>query len=118
MRFQHGFIRVYVDVLRAVFNLLTCDRQGLVVFFFAYEAQEHLAAGHVGALAHVHKQRVCVDIQGRSEEHTSELQSLMRISYAVLCLKKNTKQNTTPPHQSTLSNTCSSTRPKQHHSST
>src|SRR3546814_6753495 len=27
--------------------------------------------------------------QGRSEEHTSELQSLMRISYAVFCLKKN-----------------------------
>src|SRR3546814_7456552 len=32
----------------------------------------------------------------RSEEHTSELQSLMRISYAVFCLKKKTKQNTTP----------------------
>src|SRR3546814_2141223 len=32
---------------------------------------------------------------GRSEEHTSELQSLMRISYAVFCLKKkNTIQNT------------------------
>src|SRR3546814_4120590 len=30
---------------------------------------------------------------GRSEEHTSELQSLMRISYAVFCLKK--KKNTT-----------------------
>src|SRR3546814_6239130 len=31
----------------------------------------------------------------RSEEHTSELQSLMRISYAVFCLKKKkTKQNT------------------------
>src|SRR3546814_8037809 len=28
----------------------------------------------------------------RSEEHTSELQSLMRISYAVFCLKKNNKQ--------------------------
>src|SRR3546814_10003204 len=28
----------------------------------------------------------------RSEEHTSELQSLMRISYAVFCLKKNTNQ--------------------------
>src|SRR3546814_10055880 len=28
----------------------------------------------------------------RSEEHTSELQSLMRISYAVFCLKKNTQQ--------------------------
>src|SRR3546814_7802508 len=31
----------------------------------------------------------------RSEEHTSELQSLMRISYAVFCLKK--KKNTTTP---------------------
>src|SRR3546814_6210201 len=29
----------------------------------------------------------------RSEEHTSELQSLMRISYAVFCLKNKTKQN-------------------------
>src|SRR3546814_4788561 len=28
----------------------------------------------------------------RSEEHTSELQSLMRISYAVFCLKKKTKE--------------------------
>src|SRR3546814_5782319 len=28
------------------------------------------------------------DVAGRSEEHTSELQSLMRISYAVFCLKK------------------------------
>src|SRR3546814_1436338 len=35
-----------------------------------------------------------VDCQARSEEHTSELQSLMRISYAVFCLnKKNTTQN-------------------------
>src|SRR3546814_2079927 len=36
------------------------------------------------------------DHPGRSEEHTSELQSLMRISYAVFCLKKkntNTQQN-------------------------
>src|SRR3546814_7796305 len=31
------------------------------------------------------------DVHGRSEEHTSELQSLMRISYAVFCLK--TKNN-------------------------
>src|SRR3546814_8063518 len=33
-------------------------------------------------------------IQARSEEHTSELQSLMRISYAVFCLKKKTKKDT------------------------
>src|SRR3546814_1304647 len=31
----------------------------------------------------------------RSEEHTSELQSLMRISYAVFCLKKKNTQHTT-----------------------
>src|SRR3546814_6397455 len=32
-------------------------------------------------------------MDGRSEEHTSELQSLMRHSYAVLCLKKKNKQS-------------------------
>src|SRR3546814_2873253 len=32
---------------------------------------------------------------GRSEEHTSELQSLMRITYAVFCLKKKNKQHNT-----------------------
>src|SRR3546814_2535185 len=32
----------------------------------------------------------------RSEEHTSELQSLMRISYAVFCLKKKNKKPTVP----------------------
>src|SRR3546814_1250359 len=37
----------------------------------------------------------------RSEEHTSELQSLMRISYAVFCLKKK-KQKTTPIHSSNI----------------
>src|SRR3546814_5474518 len=36
---------------------------------------------------------------GRSEEHTSELQSLMRISYAVFCLKKKkTQQQHTKDH--------------------
>src|SRR3546814_7062629 len=33
------------------------------------------------------------DLVVRSEEHTSELQSLMRISYAVFCLKKNKRSN-------------------------
>src|SRR3546814_9750576 len=36
-------------------------------------------------------QLVVVAAEGRSEEHTSELQSLMRISYAVFCLKKKKK---------------------------
>src|SRR3546814_5059841 len=38
---------------------------------------------------------------GRSEEHTSELQSLMRISYAVFCLKKKQKK-TRHPHNNTI----------------
>src|SRR3546814_7195619 len=41
---------------------------------------------HVDALA----RRLGADAADRSEEHTSELQSLMRISYAVFCLKKKT----------------------------
>src|SRR3546814_5474119 len=47
-----------------------------------------------------------LSIAKRSEEHTSELQSLMRISYAVFCLKK--KNN----------NTHTSTRPLQQHKHT
>src|SRR3546814_9216419 len=61
-----------------------------------------VAAGEAGELA---AQRVVVRVVGevaaiageggaalvRSEEHTSELQSLMRISYAVFCLKKKKK---------------------------
>src|SRR3546814_3468947 len=39
---------------------------------------------------------------GRSEEHTSELQSLMRISYAVFCLKKKTKTKTTTYDRASL----------------
>src|SRR3546814_6238440 len=35
----------------------------------------------------------CGGASTRSEEHTSELQSLMRISYAVFCLKKKKKKN-------------------------
>src|SRR3546814_6409864 len=44
------------------------------VFVFVYDLHESLLSGARG--------------EWRSEEHTSELQSLMRISYAVFCLKK------------------------------
>src|SRR3546814_2611729 len=49
------------------------------------ECQDHLAIGKPQPLL-------------RSEEHTSELQSLMRISYAVFCLK--TKNNNNQPKKS------------------
>src|SRR3546814_7132924 len=41
----------------------------------------------------VKEPRLCRLLPLRSEEHTSELQSLMRISYAVFCLKKKTNIN-------------------------
>src|SRR3546814_9936675 len=56
--------------------------------------------GYNGAIIHAH---IWVDAEKRSEEHTSELQSLMRISYAVFCLKKKktiTRINM-PQHQQT-----------------
>src|SRR3546814_9882426 len=49
-----------------------------------------------GGRADVDRRRAVIVLvleQGRSEEHTSELQSLMRISYAVFCLKKKKKKN-------------------------
>src|SRR3546814_9158039 len=42
-------------------------------------------------LAHRLGRQTLADVPHRSEEHTSELQSLMRISYAVFCLKKKKK---------------------------
>src|SRR3546814_31553 len=45
----------------------------------------------------------------RSEEHTSELQSLMRISYAVFCLKKKNKQTRTNPLLHTTRTTTTNT---------
>src|SRR3546814_7330947 len=44
----------------------------------------------------LHKKRGAA---GRSEEHTSELQSLMRISYAVFCLKKKNKNTNKQPNK-------------------
>src|SRR3546814_1998669 len=58
---------------------------------------------HAAAEAEVHARKIDLIKTGRveqaveqgirSEEHTSELQSLMRISYAVFCLKKKKKHN-------------------------
>src|SRR3546814_3497293 len=47
------------------------------------------------ALPRLRKGNIDRGARGRSEEHTSELQSLMRISYAVFCLKKKNKKNNT-----------------------
>src|SRR3546814_1080555 len=56
-------------------------------------AAQHIGAQHEVAVGVQHPARADHDFPPalpRSEEHTSELQSLMRISYAVFCLKKKT----------------------------
>src|SRR3546814_1847034 len=70
------------------------DRIGLGI------AEQGLAAGQRGAQRLHHHRKIDL----RSEEHTSELQSLMRISYAVFCLKKKKNQSTTTnPYNNTTS---------------
>src|SRR3546814_8586899 len=66
-----------------------------------------LLEGHFGHLA-VGLDVEAVDAEARSEEHTSELQSLMRRSYAVFCLK-NKHSNT-----KTISNNTTHQRIKRH----
>src|SRR3546814_6287915 len=56
--------------------------------------QQALAQDHVDLVDNAGRTRQHQQLSVRSEEHTSELQSLMRISYAVFCLKKKTKQTT------------------------
>src|SRR3546814_7586372 len=58
------------------------------------------ACGHVGAGQGAGDRHV-TGRTGRSEEHTSELQSLMRISYAVFCLKKKKKNDTNKKQDAT-----------------
>src|SRR3546814_8690730 len=52
-----------------------------------YQRQQQADQERTAKIAEIHPAPV------RSEEHTSELQSLMRISYAVFCLKKKKKTN-------------------------
>src|SRR3546814_3989470 len=65
--------------------------QAVLMPFFI--AGAHLVGGAIDGTAHhdpLIQRNVAFEAAGgkRSEEHTSELQSLMRISYAVCCLKK------------------------------
>src|SRR3546814_9995995 len=56
-------------------------------------ARTLIAGGIVVAIIRLRGLKLPSDRQTRSEEHTSELQSLMRISYAVFCLKKQNIKN-------------------------
>src|SRR3546814_8314001 len=63
-------------------------------FCYAKRAQEERQRDEIGRSGHRRSQCGKNGLKGRSEEHTSALQSLMRISYAVFCLKKKTHKQT------------------------
>src|SRR3546814_1828458 len=65
------------------FNVFTILRDPIERVISFYEFLHHASVEQLEALSLA---------PGRSEEHTSELQSLMRISYAVFCLKKKNKK--------------------------
>src|SRR3546814_5543780 len=83
---QTGAVGLYLEDVksgRAFFDLLRSPKATKPVVILKGGLSSHgrtAAASHTGALAG--------DDRARSEEHTSELQTLMRNSYAVFCLKK------------------------------
>src|SRR3546814_2151244 len=83
-----------VENIKATQDALGAERAGALV-------EQAMAKIATGLVAQGVRQLIVAggETSGRSEEHTSELQSLMRISYAVFCLKKkNKKQYTTNVH--------------------
>src|SRR3546814_4650068 len=83
-------------------KLLSRFHFGITLFAVALSGLTILLAGAT-ALRGYADRNMELAAQLRSEEHTSELQSLMRISYAVFCLKK--KNTQTPPIRDKDTNT-------------
>src|SRR3546814_1900188 len=91
---EHFFLRVHF-ALPAAFPVEILETS------FAPLAQEFNMQAQIYDAQRKSRVLILVSRQGhRSEEHTSELQSLMRISYAVFCLKKKTQTKYTHNQQS------------------
>src|SRR3546814_1157209 len=94
----------YTTLFRSAEQLLRGMARRRVEVALVQVARQHTAGRrHVGGTRRLHGRQGARSlhkwrdrIPARSEEHTSELQSLMRISYAVFCLKK--KNNTNKKH--------------------
>src|SRR3546814_5041871 len=100
-RYCRAIDRIQTDILASVFHpdaiVDKGDDRGSVTDFIAAVAARHPGVPHASHMV----TNMLIDFLGvdsafveRSEEHTSELQSLMRISYAVFCLKKKNNQTT------------------------
>src|SRR3546814_6555047 len=84
--------RISKDETLAHMPTLPADRVGASYLYYDAQADDARLTLTIARTAAELHGAVCVNhapvVQVRSEEHTSELQSLMRISYAVFCLKK------------------------------
>src|SRR3546814_3111757 len=90
----------YTTLFRSVgmgLRSIRCGVALLIVFAGvpALAAEQQYSVTHFDTVRMQVPFRVIISTGKRSEEHTSELQSLMRISYAVFCLKKKKKKKTT-----------------------
>src|SRR3546814_8900538 len=88
--FDLDLLRIVHVLVRKFEHAMRQRRREQVVL--ALRGRRHLAdqVTDVGDEAQIEH---AIGLVERSEEHTSELQSLMRISYAVFCLKKKKQQN-------------------------
>src|SRR3546814_5423900 len=75
-------------------NGVSSGCRNLRIFFFEGVVEERAIVPDLLKL----RDDFLTTVDGRSEEHTSELQSLMRISYAVFCLKQKTICNNKRQH--------------------
>src|SRR3546814_8324361 len=83
--------RPWRDVTYFMLGALTIDERRSAARDLLRHYRECLAA--TGVTGIISDEDIWEQFRRRSEEHTSELQSLMRISYAVFCLKKKKKKN-------------------------
>src|SRR3546814_1571113 len=80
--------------LTRLYNVLEALKEGRPLT----EAERDIHDRGLVTLICQHHDTIDALVAERSEEHTSELQSLMRISYAVFCLKKKKTNNTNKQH--------------------
>src|SRR3546814_8114953 len=71
------------EVMEDAIKAAKDDKAPIRLLVKTFDRYRTIDVDYHGGLRHPHLERI-----ERSEEHTSELQSLMRISYAVFCLKK------------------------------
>src|SRR3546814_8901104 len=91
-RFMASILIGFILVLSTSPAAATSQRPVVVGYLAAFKGLDlSIARTDLSAFTHYNLSFANPDAEGsRSEEHTSELQSLMRISYAVFCLKNKT----------------------------